>query len=119
MIGAGSKTVLGRSVCGECRLDLSALSGIEAYEPNELVLVAKPATLISKIERALVENNQQMAFEPADLGPLLGNPASAGTIGGTIACNIAGPRRIKAGAARWCRKTGPCWWSAAPNSGVW
>ncbi|MED5395282.1 MAG: glycolate oxidase subunit GlcE [Pseudomonadota bacterium] len=100
VIGAGSKAVLGRSVGGECRLDLSALKGIEAYEPNELVLVAKPATLISEIERALRENNQQMAFEPADLGPMLGGAASAGTIGGAIACNITGPRRIKAGAAR-------------------
>ena len=100
VIGAGSKAVLGRSIGGECRLDLSALKGIEAYEPNELVLVAKPATLISEIERALRENNQQMAFEPADLGPMLGGAASAGTIGGAIACNITGPRRIKAGAAR-------------------
>ena len=56
----------------------------------------------AEIEAALRQNNQQMAFEPPDLGPLLGSPATGntmgGTIGGAIACNLAGPRRPKAGA---------------------
>jgi glycolate oxidase FAD binding subunit len=58
------------------------------------------ATTLAEIEAALRQNNQQMAFEPADLGVLLGGKEEAGTIGGAIACNLAGPRRIKAGAAR-------------------
>src|SRR3546814_3141787 len=41
-----------------------------------------------------------LAFGPPDLGPLWGQPAGRGTIGGAIGCNLAGPRRFKAGAMR-------------------
>lgn len=98
--GQGSKEGFGRAVEADCRLDLSGLTGIGCYEPNELFMTAGAATTLAEIEAALRQNNQQMAFEPADLGILLGGEGDAGTIGGAIACNLAGPRRIKAGAAR-------------------
>ncbi len=98
--GTGSKRGLGRPVAAAAVLDLSALSGIELYEPEELVMTLKAATPLSDVEAALAERGQQLDFEPPHLGPLLGGPAEGGTIGGAIACNLAGPRRIKAGAAR-------------------
>ena len=98
--GRGSKEAFGRAVEADCRLDLSGLTGISCYEPNELFMTAGAATTLAEIEVALRQNNQQMAFEPADLGPLLGGEGEGGTIGGAMACNLAGPRRIKAGAAR-------------------
>ena len=57
-------------------------------------------TPLAEIEALLEKNNQQLAFEPMDYGPLLGGQAGQGTIGGAIAANLSGPRRIKAGAAR-------------------
>ena len=100
VLGGGSKRAFGRPMEAEHRLDVSALAGIKLYEPEELVLGAGAATPLSEIEAALAANRQQLAFEPADLGPLLGSGAGTGTVGGAIACNLAGPRRIKAGAAR-------------------
>ena len=98
--GQGSKEGFGRAIEAACRLALSGLTGIGCYEPNELFMTAGAATTLAEIEAALRQNNQQMAFEPAGLSILLGGEGDAGTIGGAIACNLAGPRRIKAGASR-------------------
>lgn len=100
VMGRGTKRALGRPMKAGNILDLSALRGITLYEPEELVLSARAGTSLAEIEAALAEKNQMLAFEPADLGPLLGGKAGAGSIGGVLACNLAGPRRIKAGAAR-------------------
>jgi glycolate oxidase FAD binding subunit len=70
------------------------------YEPAELVLTARAGTPLAEIEAAIEAERQQLAFEPPDYGPLYGGPAGAGTIGGALACNLSGPRRLKAGAAR-------------------
>lgn len=98
--GRGSKRDFGRAGRPGHLLDLTGLSGIGRYEPSELFMTVGAATPVAEIEAALRQNNQQMAFEPADLGPLLGGDEERGTIGGAVACNLAGPRRIKVGAAR-------------------
>jgi len=100
VIGAGSKRAIGRPATATHELELTGLTGIGLYEPNELVLGAAAGTLLSEIEAALTAENQLLAFEPPDLGPLLGGKEGAQTIGGIVACNLSGPRRIKAGAAR-------------------
>ena len=100
VIGHGSKRGIGRPVQTEHVLDLSPLSGVTLYEPEELVLSARAGTPISEIETLLSKQNQQLAFEPMDYGPLLGGESGRGTIGGALCTNLSGPRRIKAGAAR-------------------
>jgi glycolate oxidase FAD binding subunit len=100
LIGQGSKRTLGRPSQTDLTLDLSALTGVTLYEPAELVLSARAGTPLSEIEKLLDDNNQQLGFEPIDYGPLLGQAAGQGTIGGVIAANLSGPRRVKAGAAR-------------------
>jgi glycolate oxidase FAD binding subunit len=99
VVGAGTKRAIGRAAQWDATLDLSALSGITLYEPEELVLSAKAGTPLSQITDLVAEKRQQLAFEPMDYGPLLGGEGG-GTIGGAIAANLSGPRRIKAGAAR-------------------
>jgi glycolate oxidase FAD binding subunit len=100
IVGQGSKRALGRAAQWDLTLDLSGLSGVTLYEPEELVLSARAGTPIAEIEALLADKNQQLAFEPMDYGPVFGKPSGLGTLGGVIAANLSGPRRIKAGAAR-------------------
>ena len=100
VVGRGSKRVLGRPSQTDVTLDLSGLSGVTLYEPEELVLSARAGTPLAEIEALVASKNQQLEFEPMDYGPLLGQPDGAGSLGGALAANLAGPRRIKSGAAR-------------------
>jgi glycolate oxidase FAD binding subunit len=100
IVGHGTKRSLGRPAQVDATLDLSGLTGVTLYEPEELVLSARAGTPLMEIEDLLAANGQQLAFEPMDFGPLLGGPPRQATIGGVLAANLSGPRRIKAGAAR-------------------
>src|ERR1043165_1506743 len=100
IVGQGSKRGIGRAAQWDLSLDLSDLSGVTLYEPEELVLSAKAGTPIGEIEQLLAASQQELAFEPMDYGPTFGAPAGRGTLGGVLAANLSGPRRIKAGAAR-------------------
>ena len=100
IVGGGSKRGLGRLTQVEHRLDVSSMTGISAYEPGELVLTAAAATPLTDIERALEAERQMLAFEPPDWRALLGAETCTPTLAGVISCNLAGPRRVSAGAAR-------------------
>jgi glycolate oxidase FAD binding subunit len=103
LVAGGSKRGLGRPLQLPRTLDLSRLTGIRDYQPSELVLTAGAATPLEEIEQSLADARQMLAFEPPDWGRLHGLPASASrrrTLGGALACNLSGPRRVKAGAAR-------------------
>ena len=95
--GGGTRSI-GIGVGAEA-LDVSGLSGITLYEPGALTLVARAGTRLSDVETALATEGQRLAFEPGCWRGLLGT-AGTPTIGGVVAANIAGPRRVQAGAAR-------------------
>lgn len=103
IVGTGTKRGFGHLMGDGNRtishaVDLSGLRGITLYEPEELVLSAWAGTPLSEIEAAVAEKGQMLAFEPPHFARIYGN--DGGTLGGMIACNLAGPRRVKAGAAR-------------------
>jgi glycolate oxidase FAD binding subunit len=87
----GSKDFYGNPPHGAL-LDPRAASGIVAYEPTELVLVARCGTTLAQIEALLESHQQMLAFEPPRFG-------AGATIGGCIACGLAGPRRASTGYA--------------------
>jgi glycolate oxidase FAD binding subunit len=103
IIAGGSKRGLGRPLQLPRTLDVSGLAGIRDYEPSELVLTAGAATRLAEIENVLAAHGQMLAFEPPDWDALYGLAAAGAgrrTLGGVLAGNLAGPRRIASGAAR-------------------
>ena len=98
--GNGSMRGIGLPAGEWSRLSVSRLSGVSLYEPEELVMRAAAGTPMERIRMQLEQHGQMLAFEPPDFGPLLGGAPDRATIGGVVAGNVSGPRRIRSGAAR-------------------
>ncbi|WP_372622982.1 glycolate oxidase subunit GlcE [Falsiroseomonas sp.] len=97
--GNGSKRAMLRPVQAARTLSTRNLTGITLYRPTELVLSARAGTTLPEIEAALAEKGQMLAPEPPDTRTLFDSTEPA-TIGGVVAANLSGPRRITAGAIR-------------------
>ncbi|WP_207100765.1 FAD-binding protein [Paracoccus shandongensis] len=80
-------------------LSLSRLSGVVTYSPGEMTLIARPGTPLPEIQQMLDAEGQALAFEPPDLRAVLGGNGTP-TLGGVVAANASGPRRVLAGACR-------------------
>lgn len=85
-------------VLGE-KFTTAGLSGVTLYEPGALTLVAKAGTPVREIISILAKEGQQLAFEPMDYRGMMGSDGTP-TIGGVVATNNSGPRRIQVGACR-------------------
>jgi glycolate oxidase FAD binding subunit len=95
--GGGTRPI--GALSNGARLSTAGLRGITLYEPGALTLVAQAGTPLAEIEAALDAEGQRLAFEPMDHRGLLGTQGTP-TIGGVVAANVSGPRRIQAGACR-------------------
>ena len=100
IVGNGSKQRMGRPMQVAATVSAKAMRGITLYEPNEMVMAARAGTPLKQIEADLADRGQMLAFEPIELGPLMGVEKDQATIGGVFATNISGARRISIGAAR-------------------
>ncbi len=97
--GRGSKRGLLRPVQAARTVSTRNLTGITLYRPSELIISARAGTPIPEIEAALAEKGQHLIAEPPDTRAIFGVDEAA-TLGGIIAANLSGPRRIAWGAMR-------------------
>lgn len=98
--GGGSKSQMGWPERRTTVVELGALSGVIEYDPGELVLTVGAGTRLCELESLVAEHQQMLAFEPFDHGPLYDMPPGESTIGGVIAANVCGSRRLSVGSAR-------------------
>lgn len=97
--GGGTKRAVGSLEPVDVLLSTQRLDRIVDYSPDELVLTAEAGVRLADLERITAARGQVLAFEPPRWTRLLsarGEP----TLGGALATNLSGPRRIRAGAAR-------------------
>lgn len=80
-------------------LSVAGISGVVTYSPGEMTLIARAGTPLDLIEEMLAAEGQALAFEPPDMRGVLGGNGVP-TIGGVVAANASGPRRLSAGACR-------------------
>jgi glycolate oxidase FAD binding subunit len=92
IVGGDTKRFLGREAPG-AKLGMPSHAGIVSYDPAELVITARAGTPLREVEAALAGHGQRLPFEPPSFG-------EAATIGGTVACGLAGPARAAFGPLR-------------------
>jgi glycolate oxidase FAD binding subunit len=80
-------------------LTVRGIAGVVTYSPGEMTLIARAGTPLDDIRLLLAAEGQALAFEPPDMRGVLGG-TGVPTIGGVVAANASGPRRLAAGACR-------------------
>ncbi|HEY3951236.1 glycolate oxidase subunit GlcE [Phenylobacterium sp.] len=99
IVGGGTKRAVGAGVSADAVVSLAALDKVIDYAPEELVLTAQPGVPLAALETLVASHGQVLPFEPPHLTRLLGSKGRP-TLGGALAANLSGPRRLRAGAAR-------------------
>ena len=92
--GNGSKAGMLRPVQAAETLSTMGLQGVCLYAPKELVLSVRAGTGLNEVEALLARNGQHLIAEPSHFF------GQAQTIGGMVASNFSGPRRVMWGAMR-------------------
>ena len=93
--GGGTRAASGL----DATLSIGGISGITLYEPGALTMIARAGTSMDEVLAAVEGEGQRLAFEPWDARGVLGRDGTP-TLGGCVATNASGPRRLVAGACR-------------------
>jgi len=97
--GRGTKAGMLRPVQAARGLSTRNLTAVSLYAPQELIISAGAGITIPDLEAKLAEGGQSLIAEPPDLSALLGTDGLQ-TLGGVVATNLSGPRRVAWGAMR-------------------
>ena len=97
--GRGTKLGMLRPVQAARSLSTRNLVGVTLHAPQELIVSARAGTPLPDLEAKLAEGGQGIIAEPPDLSGLLGS-VGVQTLGGVVAANLSGPRRVAWGAMR-------------------
>ncbi len=92
IVGGDTKRFLGRHAPA-ADLHTTSHAGIVSYDPAELVITARAGTPLCVVEATLAAQEQRLPFEPPSFG-------ESATIGGAVACGLAGPARVAFGPLR-------------------
>ena len=98
--GNGTKAGMLRPVQAARTVSTAGLSGVNLYAPKELIISAWAGTPLPEVENTLAAAGQHLIAEPPDLSGLLGQTGKPQTLGGVVATNLSGPRRVAWGAMR-------------------
>ena len=98
--GAGTKQGMLRPVQAARSLSTRRLTGTTLYAPKELVFAARSGTTLEDVRATLAGHGQHLIAEPPDYATLLGTQPGTQTLGGIVATNLSGPRRVAWGAVR-------------------
>jgi glycolate oxidase FAD binding subunit len=93
MRGAGTKPSLSSPFDDVHTVDLSHLSGVIEYQPEEYTFTALAGTPVREVQALLAQNRQYLPFDP-----LLARRGA--TLGGTVAAGASGPGRYRYGGIR-------------------
>jgi glycolate oxidase FAD binding subunit len=97
IVAAGTRRSAGNPMGDLPLLDVSGVSGIMDYQPEELIITARPGTKLAELKAVLAQKNQCLGFDPVDWTLLDGGH---GTLGGAVSCDASGSGRLRHGAAR-------------------
>ncbi len=92
IVGGGTKSSIGPTNETDIKLSLSEYSGIVEHTVGDMTVTVKAGTRYEELQNYLAQHNQKVALDPSW--------SSKATIGGVIAANDSGPKRLGYGTAR-------------------